>query len=630
MAGRSVLISFITKFTNKGLKNATKDLSGMEKMTKRFSLGTKAAFAAAATAATVFAERLARKSIKAIIEEQKQVATLTKTFENLGKGAELPQVLKFADDLQRASGISESVLRPALGALTQTLGETTAAQELLKKAIDISAGSGQSLESVVSALQKAFNGNLTPLGKLIPSLDRAAIKSGDLSAVMDQLTTLFAGQGAVAAATMQGSLDRLKVSADEAAERLGKGIGDALKILGTDGKSQIDNMGKALETAADRTSILLAGLASVGKELSTKLKNSYDGLNKQTDGLIGRVVKWGFETSLVGRAYNYLTQKGNEALATEAAIAQQKAIQTQSVFTYNQDLIEQANIIKGNLILEDAARKAAEKAAEAEKKRLAEEKKRKAKRAQEEREDKIRKALANKFDLELINLEAAKKNAKTAEEKARIDALMALKSESAKDDEKSLTKLTELEEKRNSALDAQAAKAKALAAEDKKRADDLQATVDKFKDVKIEIPFFYTQTGMEIPIPSNVGAQFGTGGAGKASKSSKAPVILLNQGESAAGAYAPMDMAKSNIRSQLERISIEGVAKLGVEAGLGQIRQELSMIYDAAQGGAVIQDVYVTVQGSVLTQQELVTAITNGLYENQRSGVPVNLLLAGR
>lgn len=627
MAGRSVLISFITKFSNKGLKNATKDLSGMEKITKRFSLGTKAAFAAAATAATVFAERLVRKSIKAAIDSEKQVAALTKTFENLGKSAEIPQVLKFADDLQRASGISDNILRPALGSLTQTLGETTAAQELLKKAIDISAGSGASLESVVSALQKAFNGNLKPLGTLIPSLDRAAIKSGDLSSVMSELTSLFGGQGAVAAGTMQGAIDRLKVSADIAAGRLGQGIGDALKILGTDGVSQVGNLGKALETAADRTSILLAGLASVGKELSTKLKGAYSDLNKQTDGLIGRVVKWGFETSIVGRAYNYLTKKGNEALANEAAIAQQKAIQTASVFTYSQELIEQANIIKGNLLLEEAARKAAEKAAALAKKQRQEEAKRRAEKAKQERDDKIKAALAAKFDLDLINLEAAKKNAKTAEEKARLQALIALKSEAATDDEKALQKLTALDEARNDALKKQAEAAKAVAAEDQKRAAELESQINKFKDMKIEIPFYYTQTGMDIPL--SVSGQFGTGAAGKAAaqKKSTAPVIIMNTAPNAS-AFDAIDMAKANIRSQLERVSIEAVAKLGVEAGLGQIRQELSIL--DVGGETAIRDVYVTVQGSVLTQQELVTAITNGLYENQRSGVPVNLLLAGR
>lgn len=625
MAGRSVLISFITKFSNKGLKNATKDLSGMEKITKRFSLGTKAAFAAAATAATVFAERLVRKSIKAAIDSEKQVAALTKTFDNLGKSAEIPQVLKFADDLQRASGISDNILRPALGSLTQTLGETTAAQELLKKAIDISAGSGASLESVVSALQKAFNGNLKPLGTLIPSLDRAAIKSGDLSSVMSELTSLFGGQGAVAAGTMQGAIDRLKVSADIAAGRLGQGIGDALKILGTDGVSQVGNLGKALETAADRSSILLAGLAQVGKELSTKLKGAYQDLNKQTDGLIGRVVKWGFETSIVGRAYNYLTQKGNEALATEAEIAKQKAIQTQSTFTYSAELIEQANIIKGNLILEEAARKAAEKAAALEKKRLAEEKKRKAEKAKQERDDKLKAALAAKFDLDLINLEAAKKNAKTAEEKARLQALIALKSEAATDDEKALQKLTALDELRNDALKKQAEAARAVAAEDQKRAAELESQIKKLEGKEIKIPVTYvTQTGLEIPDAPGVG----TGAAGKAGaqKKSKAPVIIMNQAPSAG--FDGIDMAKANIRSQLERVSIEAVAKLGVEAGLGQIRQELSMFEMGGQ--PVIQDVYVTVQGSVLTQQELVTAITNGLYEQQRSGVPVNLLLAGR
>jgi hypothetical protein len=609
MAGRSVLVSFITKFSNKGLKNATKDLSGMEKLTKRFSLGTKAAFAAAATAATVFAERLVRKSIKAIVEEQKQVATLTKTFENLGKGIELPQVLKFADDLQRASGISESVLRPALGALTQTLGETTAAQELLKKAIDISAGSGASLESVVSALQKAFNGNLTPLGKLIPSLDRAAIKSGDLSAVMEQLTTLFGGQGAVAAGTMQGAIDRLKVSADEAAERLGKGIGDALKILGTDGVSQVSNMGKALETAADRTSILLAGLASVGKELSTKLKSSYNNLNKQTDGLIGRVVKWGYETSLVGRAYNYLTKAGNEALATEAESARQAAIKTASVFTYSQELIDQANIIKGNLLLEEAARKAAEKAAALEKKRLAEEKKRKAEKAKQDRDDKTRAALAAKFDLDLINLEAAKKNAKTKEEMTRIEALMALKTESVKDDEAALAKLTALDEARNKALVTQAQEIIKLAAEDAKRALAAGTAIEELSKKKIEIPVTYvTKSGVEIPNAPGVGAQVAT------QKKSTAPTIILNQPEPPPSPMTTMPPPSP------QRFDTAMVAAGNYSAALGA--------YFGGVGGQPV--VNVNVQGSVVSEMDLRTTIETLFFQSQRAGTQTSLPNLGR
>lgn len=629
---RSVLISFITKFTNKGIKAATKDLNGMEKLTKRFSLGTKAAFAAAATAATVFAEKLVRTSIKAIIDEQKEVATLSKTLSNLGKASDIPEVLNFAENLQRASGVSESVLRPALGSLIQTLGDTSAAQGLLRQALDVSKGSGKDLSQVVGALEKAFKGNLTPLGKMIPSLDRAAIKSGDLSKVMGQLTTQFGGQAAVAADTMQGSLDRLKISASEAAERLGKGMQDALAILGTDGVSQMGNLGKAMEVAADRTSILLAGLASVGKELSGKFKQYYDSLNKQTDGLIGRVVKWGFETSIVGRAYNYLTKKGNEALAVEAKIAAEKAAQTKSVFTYSLFLNDAEQKIVDQLALQSAIAEAERKAAAARKKAAKEAAialaKQRAEEAKAKKEKAIRDALANKFDLELINLNAAAKAAQTKEEKARVEALIALKTDSYKDDESSLKKLTDLDDARNKALEDQAAKVKAVAAEDAVRAKAMDDFVKKFKETEIKIPVYYTQTGMEIPGAPGVGmGAAGAAGAAGAKKKSTAPVIIMNTAPSSA-AFDAIDMAKENIRSQLERVSIEAVAKLGVEAGLGQISQQLSMIEMAGQ--PVVQDVYVTVQGSVLTQQELISAITDGLYQQQRAGTPISLMLAGR
>ena len=40
--------------------------------------------------------------------------------------------------------------------------------------------------------------------------------------------------------------------------------------------------------------------------------------------------------------------------------------------------------------------------------------------------------------------------------------------------------------------------------------------------------------------------------------------------------------------------------------------------------GFSLASVTVNVQGSVTTQQDLVTAITQGIYNNQASGIPIN------
>ena len=91
-------------------------------------------------------------------------------------------------------------------------------------AMDIAVAKGQPLETVTTALEKAYGGNLTALQKLSPEL-RDMIKGGaDLDTVMAELSKTFGGAAAEAADTTAGKFQTLKIQMGELKEGIGASL----------------------------------------------------------------------------------------------------------------------------------------------------------------------------------------------------------------------------------------------------------------------------------------------------------------------------------------------------------------------------------------------------------------------
>jgi hypothetical protein len=217
---------------NSGLARGKRGLKDFEDGSS--SLGSKLsgmvgpAMIGAAAAAGAFAVSLAVDGVKAAIEDEKAVAKLSTTLKNLGFERQTTNVLNFIDGLQRATGVSEDMLRPAFERLAISTNDVGAAQTSLQLAMDISAGTGKSLESVANALGKAYDGNTGALGKLGTGIDKAVLKSGDMQAITQELSKTFEGQAAAAADTFGGKLARLSVGFGELQESFGTGFLDGL------------------------------------------------------------------------------------------------------------------------------------------------------------------------------------------------------------------------------------------------------------------------------------------------------------------------------------------------------------------------------------------------------------------
>jgi len=96
-----IKVPIIVSYNNKGTKQATKGIGGLEKSFKSMGLASKFGYAAAGTAALAFA----KKSIAAALADQKQQVVLAKTLANVGESFATASVTKYIDSLQRATGV---------------------------------------------------------------------------------------------------------------------------------------------------------------------------------------------------------------------------------------------------------------------------------------------------------------------------------------------------------------------------------------------------------------------------------------------------------------------------------------------------------------------------------------------
>ena len=169
----SLVAKIVSKFDDSGIRKAKSGFSGL---TKAFGavgigLGLKAVtdgLLDAAKAATIDAKSmqlLNNQLVRNANATDKQVAANN----------------KFIDSLAMQVGIADDQLRPAQARLARATGSTAKSQELLKLALDASAVSGRPLESVSTALAKAFNGNTTSLKRMFPELSKSKDIIGDLT-----------------------------------------------------------------------------------------------------------------------------------------------------------------------------------------------------------------------------------------------------------------------------------------------------------------------------------------------------------------------------------------------------------------------------------------------------------------
>jgi hypothetical protein len=172
---------------------------------------------------------------KMAAEDQKSTVKLALALRNNAHATkgQVAQTERWIAAQGKALGVTDEELRPALGKLVTATHSVGKAQRLASLAMNVSAGTGKSLEAVSMALMKAQNGNVTGLSRLGVATKDAHGKTMKFEQIQKNLAKTFRGQAAAAANTAAGRFARLKLILSETGESIGyKLLPPATKFAG--------------------------------------------------------------------------------------------------------------------------------------------------------------------------------------------------------------------------------------------------------------------------------------------------------------------------------------------------------------------------------------------------------------
>jgi len=196
-------------------KGAQSQLAGLNSKVSSFSRMAKTAFASIGVGLSfAFIARELNDAAKAAVEDQKSQALLAKQLETTTRASkdQIAAVERSIAKWQTQASVLDDELRPAYSSLIRSTGDITDANRLMDIALNASAASGKSLESVSLALGKAYNGSETALIKLMPQLKGSKDAIGEL----DRATA-----GAAATASNSDPYKRLSVAMADLQESIG-------------------------------------------------------------------------------------------------------------------------------------------------------------------------------------------------------------------------------------------------------------------------------------------------------------------------------------------------------------------------------------------------------------------------
>lgn len=247
-----VKIDIAAEYTGKkAFDKADKQVAMLTNQVKKLAGAFGITFGAAALA------RYGQNAVKAFAGAELEIAQLNNSVRNLGLAFASKDLDVYLNKIEALTGINRNQLQPSLLKLLQVTGSVEKSQELLNLAMDVAAGTGQDLASTSEKLSQAYVGNFKGLRSLNLGLTQAELASSNFEDVQKRLQVLFAGQAQTAASSYTGSLNKLAVASENASEKIGKSLIDALTAVS--GGKTVDDTVKKIDTLSSA----IAGLIDV-------------------------------------------------------------------------------------------------------------------------------------------------------------------------------------------------------------------------------------------------------------------------------------------------------------------------------------------------------------------------------
>jgi len=383
----NLIVSAIATWNGKALNKGKKDISAFDKSVTNLGKSLAGAF----SAATILS--FSKTAIRAFAADQAAAKSLELQLINTGNAFKADEVESYIKSLEKTYAILTD-LRGPFKTLLNVTGSVETSQRLLNSALNISAGTGESLDSVISAITLGLRGQTKGIKGLNTGIDANIIASGDMNKIMLALEERFKGQAKARLDTFAGKMDELTLGTKLATKAIGKGLVEALEILG--GDKSISNLATDFENLGDNIAWAIVQMAR---------------LISKIDGLVNNP---SFKVAILGLAV--LSKNPKAVIAAMGYIATTGAAGALTK-DYRSPLSDEDNSALGRKRLQDRV-KAAKIQADLNKYNTTALNILKAKSEVDK--------LKDKFDLERIGLTAALNSATDEETKLRIKAQLAI------------------------------------------------------------------------------------------------------------------------------------------------------------------------------------------------------------
>lgn len=326
-----IRIIIAAELKKQGFDKAQKATNNLDKTFKKLAATIGLTFSATAVVA------FGKASMKAFADDEKAAKRLTQTLGNMGLAFEDPRVKDFIAKMEATSGVLDDQLRPAMQSLLTTTGSVAKSQQLLALALDVSAGTGEDVVSVAQDLSKAYVGNTKGLVKYNLGLTKAELSSKSFSEIQAIITKQFSGQNAAFLDTYAGKIAQLNVAYANMQETIGKSLVEAFSLLA--GKNGIAGATEAMNNFATQVADTVTGVAILIDKIKSipGLSTLLEGFNMSNFGILGVLEALGKQNrtapkpfsvgmSVSGATDFYTKQERDRKKAEEAAAKRAKAL----------------------------------------------------------------------------------------------------------------------------------------------------------------------------------------------------------------------------------------------------------------------------------------------------------------
>lgn len=260
----NLIVSAIATWNGKALNKGKTDIASFNKSVT--TLGK--TFAAAFSAAAILS--FSKKAIKAFAADEAAAKSLQLQLINTGNAFAVADVESYIKSLEKTYAILTD-LRGPFKTLLNATGSVEVSQRLLEAALNTSAGTGETLDTVIAALTSGLRGQTKGIKSLNTGIDANILASGDMNKILIEIEKRFKGQAAARLDTYSGKIDQLTLGSKLATKAIGEGLVDALLILSAD--RSIENLSKDFENLGKNIGTAVVEMAKLIKKVSDLVSN---------------------------------------------------------------------------------------------------------------------------------------------------------------------------------------------------------------------------------------------------------------------------------------------------------------------------------------------------------------------